>query len=579
MRVAIPTSRSVPNMLSVMTLCVLLAPVVVVSLAPARIEVTRFGARPDDGTDDTVAVAKAIASAVGDGAKRIVFPKGRYDFHAGANPAAPTSMLHFSGHRDLEIDGQGSEFRFHGLAQGLTFDRCANITLRNVTIDWTPTPFSVGRVIAATERSFDVEVEPEYPVKGGEPVGAFMEYDPATRAPARRGLDVYNGVESTELLRPQALRLNLKWPIPVKPGVLMVLRHQVYGYNGVNFHRCSDVQAKNVTMHTVPGMGLIAVHSRNVTVEGLKVVPRPGTRHPMSATADATHFMGCKGTVTLRDCVFEGMGDDGANIKSGLYLTVQKRLDDRTVLAQHNLKMADLPDPGDVMEAFHTDTLIAFGQATVKSAALEEDRVTHRVVFEQPLPTELREGDVLGNASRAPRLRMANCTVRLNRARGVLCQTRDAVIENCTFDRCTGPGILVLTEVVHFFESIGTRDVIVRNNRFIDCNYGAASGDASLMAMAWLKGFAYPPQPGVHVNTTIRGNTIEGADGGGILAAGVDGLTIEGNALNDVCRNPGRDEAAYGIRVINCGNVRLRDNRIPKERQGKGFKDDVKVTP
>ncbi|NLH98950.1 MAG: hypothetical protein GX446_05590 [Chthonomonadales bacterium] len=550
------------------------------SSGPSRVlDVRAFGARPNDGKDDTAAVARAIEEIGKLKGGRLVFPKGRYEFHAGSNPASPGAMMALDGLDAIEIDGGGSEFRFHGLAQGLTFHRCTNITLRNVTLEWAPAPFSVGRVIAATERSFDVEVEPEYPVKGGEPVGAFMEYDPATRTPLRRGLDVYNGVELTELIRPQVLRLRLKWPIAVKPGVLVVLRHQVYGYNGVSFHRCSNVRTRNVTMHSVPGMGLIAVHSRDVTIEGLRVIPRPGTRHPMSATADATHFMGCKGTVTLRNCVFEGMGDDGANVKSGLYLTVQKRLDERTVLAQHNLKMADLPDPGDVMETFHTDDLIAYGHATVRSAVLEDDRITHRVEFAEPLPAELREGDVLGNASRTPKLRMSNCTVRLNRARGVLCQTRDAIIEGCTFDRCTGPGVLVLTEVVHFFESIGTRDVIVRNSRFIDCNYGAASGDASLMAMAWLKDFAYPPKPGVHRNTVLRNNTIEGADGGGILAAGVEGLTIEGNTLRNVCRNPGRDEAAYGVRIINCGNVRLQGNHVPEDRQGAGFKKDVRMTP
>ena len=45
----------------------------------------------------------------------------------------------------------------------------------------------------------------------------------------------------------------------------------------------------------------------------------------MSATADAAHFGGCKGTVSLEDCTFEGMGDDGVNVKSGLYLTVVER--------------------------------------------------------------------------------------------------------------------------------------------------------------------------------------------------------------------------------------------------------------
>lgn len=546
---------------------------------PGVVDVRSFGAVPDDGKDDTAAVARAIEHAAKTKARRLVFPRGRYDFHAGANPGNREAMMVFQDVDGLEIDGRGSEFRFHGLAQGMTFYRCSNIRVRNLTMDCERTPFSVGRVIASEGRSFDVEVEPEYPVRGGEPVGAFMDYDPTTRTPVRRGVDAYNAVVTTELLRPQVLRVHLHGPIRMKVGALVVLRHQVYGYNGLTFTRCSSVRVEDVTIHSMPGMGLVAVHSRDVALDRFRVVPRPGTRHPMSATADATHFGGCRGTVSLRNCVFDGMGDDGANIKSGIYLTVKKRLDDRTVLAQHNLRMVDLPDPGDVMEAFHADTLLAYGQATVKSATLEEDRITHRVEFVEPLPAELREGDVLGNASRTPRLRMSNCVVRLNRARGVLCQTRDAIIEDCTFDRCTGPGVLVLTEVVYFYESIGTRDVIVRNNRFLDCNYGAAAADASLMAMAWLKDFAYPPQPGVHRNTVIRRNTIRGADGGGILAAGVDGLTIENNVLEDVCRSPGREEASYGIRILNCGNIRLRGNRIPKDRQGKGFKSDVKVTP
>ena len=543
------------------------------------VNVAALGAAPDDGADDAPAVARAIEHARKTGARRIVFPTGRYDFHAGSNPTNPGAMMAFQNLDRVEIDGQGSEFRFHGLAQGLTFHQCSNIRVRDLRIDCERAPFSVGHVVAAGERSFDVEVEQEYPVKGGEPVGAFMDYDPATRTPMRRGVDAYNAVSGTELLKPQVLRVHLKWPITMKPGVLVVLRHQVYGYNALTFTRCSRVRVEGVTVHSMPGMGLVAVHSTDVALDRFRVIPRPGTRHPMSATADATHFMGCKGTVSLRNCVFEGMGDDGANIKSGLYLTVQKRLDERTVLARHNLNLVDLPDPGDVMEAFPTETMVAYGQATVKSAVLEDDRTTHRVEFAEPLPSELREGDVLGNASRTPKLRMSNCTVRLNRARGVLCQTRDAIIENCTFDRCTGPGILVLTEVAHFFESIGTRDVVVRNNRFLDCNYGAAGADASLMAMAWLKGFVYPPRPGVHRNIMIRGNTIEDTDGGGILAAGVDRLTIEHNTIRNICRNPTSDDGAYGVRIINCSNVRLRGNRIPKDRQSKGFKDEVKVTP
>ncbi len=454
---------------------------------PTTVDVAGFGALPDDAKDDTAAFLEAFRQAKEAGASKVVFGPGRYDLTAGANPENAQVLFPLSGLDGVTIDGRGAELMVDGASGLFHFANCANVTLRGFTLDSVRAPFSVGHVIAAEPRWFDVRVADEFPVAGGEPVGAFMDYDPATKLPAHHGLDVYGGVESTELLAPQTLRVHLSRDIPVPVGHLVCLRHWVYGPSGIVFDRCANVTVEDVTIYTVPGMGLIGHVSENVTLTRLNVLIRPGTQRLMSATADATHFGGCKGTVTLTDCVFEGMGDDGANIKSGLYLTILERVDDRTVLGQHNLKMADLPDAGDTMELMHTDTLISYGSGRVRSAALEPDTENvHRVEFEEALPAELRAGDVIGNASRAPRLRMSGCTVRRNRARGVLCQTRDAVIENCTFQDCTSAGVLVMTEVVHFFESIGTRDVTVRNCRFENCNYGAASADAALQAFAWV---------------------------------------------------------------------------------------------
>ena len=92
---------------------------------------------------------------------------------------------------------------------------------------------------------------------------------------------------------------------------------------------------------------------------------------------------------------------------------------------------------------------------------------------------------------------------------------RDAIIEDCTFRNCTGPGVLVMTELVHFHESIGTRNVTVRNNLFEHCNQGAATAEAALATLAWLKNSAYPPQPGVH-----RDVRFEGAPTGEAVLAG-----------------------------------------------------------
>lgn len=544
------------------------------------LDVTRFGAVADDGKDDTAAFVAAFKAAQTKRDTRIVIPKGRYQLRSDGNPERPDALLPITKLDNLTVEGRGAELILSGHSRVFAFTECNNVAVRGFTIDWERPPFSEGTVIATAPRHFDVKVLDNYPVKGGEPVGAFMTYHSDTRLPDGSDLDVYNSVTKTELVSPQVLRVHLNHDIAVPTGKLLLLRHQVYAGGALAFHRCSDVKVSDVTVYCTPGMALVCGVCTDVSLERFNVLIRPGSGRLMSATADATHFSGCKGTVSLKDCTFEGMGDDGANIKSGLYLVVRKRLDEHTVLGQHNLKLADLPDPGDKMEMAHVDTLSPFASGKVRRAKMESgEGNVHRVEFESPLPADLGEGDVLGNSSRAPKLRMRHCTVRANRARGVLCQTRDAIIEDCTFQNCTGAGVMVLTEVVYFFESIGTRNVTVRNNKFVDCNMGAASAEAALCALAYLKDFAYPPRPGVHRDVLFEGNRITGTKESAIFAVGVDGLTVHRNIIENACLKPARPNGRNAIQIQDCARVKVEDNTVDPARQGPGMTEAIRITP
>jgi hypothetical protein len=570
-----------------MRLCALLIPAAMAAVTPARsmadqqmpapVEI-RVRAAAGDGRDDSLAVRQALGECRKHARPVLVFEPGRYDFHAGAIPEQAGTAIVVSGIHDLTIDGRGAELVFHGITGGLLFQDCRNVSVRNLTIDWQRPPFSTGVIVAAAGRSFDVRVFEEFPVQGGEPVEAFMDYDPATGLPVRGGMDVYYGVSCTELLEPQLLRVHTVNPVRLSPGSVAVLRHQVYSHNALVFSRCENVMARDITIYTCPGMGLVGNRCRDITLERFRVKIRPGTRRYLSTTADATHFSGCRGTITLRDCEFEGMGDDAVNIKTGLYLIVRELLGTDTVLAQHNLKIPDAPDPGDVLEVCHTDDLLPFATVTVKSARTLEDNV-HRLAFDRPLPEGVRPGDVLGNASRAPRVRIYNCRVSRNRARGFLLQTRDVIVEGCHFRDITSGGIWVMTEVVHFFESIGTSNVAVRFNTFENCNYGGPPGDAVLCVFAYLAGFRYPPKPGVHRGITLQGNRIRGSDSCGILVAGTDGIRMLGNTVEDACRRPHRPEGSAAIYVTSTRNAIIRGNTVIPQRQGEGFADALRLGP
>jgi parallel beta-helix repeat protein len=534
-------------------LAALLLPFLAAAAVAAQ-DVTRFGAKPGDGRDDTTAFLAAFKEARAKGGKRIVIPRGRYELRANGNPERPDVLFPVDDMGGLVIEGHGAELMLSGTASVFSFTHCRNVTVSGLTVDWSRPPFSEGTVVATAPGHCDVKVRDEYPVRGGEPILAFMSYHADTRLPDGRDLDAYDSAERTELIAPQVLRLHLKRKMQVPVGTLLVLRHQVYGYDAFRFIRCADITVSNVTVLTTPGMGLVGSVTTNITLWKFNVQTRPGRL--MSATADATHFSGCKGTISMQDCLLEGMGDDGANIKSGLYLTVRQRMDEFTVLGQHNLKYPDLPDAGDAMEMAHTDTLSPFASGTVREARMEPGESNMCLVrFGSPLPVQLREGDVLGNASRVARLRMSRCTVRANRARGVLCQTRDVIIEHCTFQNCTGPGIIVLTEAAYFYESIGTRDVIVRNNGFENCNRGAASAEAALCALVWLKEFSYPAKPGAHRNLTLEGNRIVRTDESGIFAVGVDGLTLRNNTIEQSGLRGSRPHGKEPVWIQDCARV------------------------
>ena len=540
---------------------------------PTFIDVTATGAVPNDGQDDTLAVMAAIEKCRAEKAQGVVFPKGRYDFHEGANPSSPRMSLPIDGLHGAIIDGQGSEFIFHGITGCFGFNQCSDITVKNAVVDWERPPFSVGAITASGDDWFEVDVSPEFPVLGGETVQAVMDYEPDTGLPCRHGLDVYclENPMHTELVRPQVLRVRPQSKIPpVTLGKLAVLRHQVYAYNAFLSNRCRNMTFLDVTVHTCPGMGFIGVNSENLTLERCAVRPRPGTRRLISATADGSHFGGCTGDIIIRKCLFDGQGDDAINMKSGLFLNIEQIVDERTVLARHNLNMPSMPDPGDSMELMPQETLLPYGTVKVRSVVMESDGHTHRIVFEEPMPKEAKPGDMLANASKLPHARISECTFQRNRARGMLIQIRDAMVENCTFRDITSAGVLIIAETVHFYESIPARHVVLRNNTFEHCNYGAAMARGVISIEGITPGWKTAPLPGVFRDITIEDNTIDRSDNAGIFVTGTDKAVIRSNTILGVCDKPTEDRCAAAIHIESSRDIRIEGNRVEQARQGAG---------
>ena len=338
-------------------------------------------------------------------------------------------------------------------------------------------------------------------------------------------------------------------------GSHVIVRHQVYGYDAFVFRSCADVRLEDVTVHAVPGMAVIGWQSRDITIQRIKVTPAAGGW--MSATADAMHFGGCRGLITVEDSEFAGMGDDAINIH-GMYGLVTRRVDDHTVEAGRarmnpyydtERTTWDEPQPGDLIEyGGGKEPLLPQGQLTV--AAAHQDAKARRVVirFKEALPPGIGEKTVLTNVSSNPGVRIRNCYVHGNRARGMLIQTRDVVIERCRFEDITSSGIQLCTDACDWWESLGVRDVTITGCVFRrNCFWW---GGAAIQIFSDIPGGH--SAAGVHQRIRIVDNVFEDHAGGSAIHVGsAEDVELSGNRFTG--------QKLPAVTIHNSRQVRIKD--------------------
>lgn len=95
----------------------------------------------------------------------------------------------------------------------------------------------------------------------------------------------------------------------------------------------------------------------------------------------------------------------------------------------------------------------------------------YRIIFTEPLDAEItdKEGFGIENLSWCPEVYFADNVIRNNRARGTLFSTPlKTVVERNLFDHTSGTAILLCGDCNGWFETGACRNVLIRNNRFIN---------------------------------------------------------------------------------------------------------------
>lgn len=497
------------------------------------VSVADFGVRP--GMDDAGPGVRAAIARLGKRPGAVLhFPPGTYRFAAREGVA----ML-FDDMDHLTVEGEGATLLFNGTVAPVLMRGCRAPVLHGLTFDWERPPFSQGEVIAVGPggMSVTIRIDPEFPVDGGETIRELGTYDRRTRAMAKHGIDVGGVVSGVRLIAPQTLLLTLKWQVPFRIGDTVVARHQA-GPPVINLEFCKDFVLSNLAIHAGPAIAIAAGGCAGGTVHRVRVEQKPGSGRLMSTNADGLHCASCSGDLTIVDCTFSGMGDDGINV-TGLYLAVEPDNDQQRLILSgwHHGSVPPWAAPriGDRLRLVSGLTLKPLGEVQAQSVQrVDGGRWAVRVPADHIGLTD--EPIFAIDLQARTRLLASQCTFPGNRARGVLAHS-DAVIERCTFAHQSNAAIILAPDLF-WQEGPAIERTVVRTNHIHASNLLAQAP-----AAVWISAFVAPNgRPGiptsviVNRDVAVEDNHFLRPNRAAVSAAATRNLRIENNRIEQASR-------------------------------------------
>lgn len=263
------------------------------------------------------------------------------------------------------------------------------------------------------------------------------------------------------------------------------------------------------------------------TFERITVEAREESRALFCSNGDGVHLQGLRGSLTLRDCRFVGMGDDVLNIHVRAPIVSAVEGDTVTLSYAEGETAGDFAKVGDRVELFSTDGE-RLGETTVTA-------VKKNVFTLETMPSGVADGVLLNNLSRQPDTLVDGCFVQRGRARAILLQTDKATVTDSTFRDLRGPGVLIAPDLSQWHEMGPCREAVLDRNTFVNCCSDAESGSWGAITVTVNHNRPLTNAPKIHGSVTLTHNDISDSGPIAISLNGVseENVTLEDNSLGD----------------------------------------------
>ena len=531
--------------------------------------------------DAMPAIREALAVCRETNATKLVLPEGtlriwpdlayeKYQFISNNTESLKRIAFDLEGMDNFTVEGQNTLLLFTGFVSPFSLEGCKNVTIKDLSIDYTRTFHSEGIIEATGKGYLDIRFPADYRcniINGclyftdenhiTYDFSNLLEFDTEKKEPAFLVCDYWL---SKRTIQAEKLESNL---IRIKRHDLKgtIGNTMVFGasarYNPAFFlSDCAGINIHNVNIWHCGGMGVIAQRSRDIELLGVEVVPSPGKGRIISITADATHYVNCAGYIRMIDCKFCNQKDDATNIH-GLYMAFDEFLaPDKAIVKWRNSGQhgVDFLKPGMKVEIVNQKTTDTFCYAQVKDVQHLND-VAAVVTFAEALPEGVERNMVIAADEEYPEVLIKGCYMSGNRARGLLIGSRAQMIIEDNYFHIPGAAILLEGDGNFWFEQAGVRDVIIRNNVFENGNYGYPTWGAACIAVGTRIPELDKAERGYHRGLLIENNTFRVFDPRILNLFSVEDLTFRNNKIEMTDAYPYTFEEKNPFVYHHCKNI------------------------
>lgn len=561
------------------------------------INVLDFGKVEDVYANAVPYLQKALAMA--DGCKNpvICFPKGTYHFSPefegiSDRTYSPNIIRNIN---NLTIDGCGSEFIFHG--KTICFDAagCENLTMKNFRFDWDRPMVNQAEFVSVGEDVCRIRIDKkQYPYHIEDGV-VWFDGEGWTSREFRLN-DLFDKESRDIVPHAHDLAANMfhhgkareieeglielegpfTWDLKPEPGNIVTIYSYIYPSDAFHIVNSKNVLLKDIVLHHGGSMAVFAAAVDGLTIDNFDVVERRSKDRYFANMADGFHIKGCRGKVIVRNCDFNGGGDDFFNVHN-MYLKVLEVLDSKHVKVQSYKGFYFAP--GDsawfVSQKDGQRSEINVVKSIDYKGGDPWPGATYVMEFEKKVPSDLTAMDGVENASWCPEVEVCNNRVfKRHRATGVRVTTPCKADIHDNWFNTAGHAILIEGDMKFWWESGGNNDLTIRNNVFDNC---MTSGSTTGGRWEWGEAViditpSFTPQtldsPGYHKNVVIRDNVFHMFDYPILRARSIENLQFISNKVVVSDKYEPYTVLKYNFLLEGCRGVKISGNEFPEKMPG-----------